>query len=92
MNLMNIATLPGIQIPRTTANAGEDAAQFDAILYRLMLQNVDLMSGMGGSTKAEHGVFRELITDFLAGETARQQAGYGALMLNMSNTIDGGNT
>lgn len=92
MNLMNITALPMHHASRMAERVEDTAVQFDAILYRLMLQNVDLMPGIGGDRKVEQGVFRELITEFLAGEAARQQAGYGAMMLNMSNTVKGGNT
>lgn len=96
MTFMPITAVSNMSLPQAqnAHGAGHDAgitAQFDTVLYRIMLQNVDMTLPISSSSQAGQGVFRELITDFLAQETARQQSGFGALILNMSNNTKGEN-
>jgi hypothetical protein len=96
MTFTPITAVSDMSLPQAPKahGAGHDAnitAQFETVLYRIMLQNVDMASPISSTTQAGQGVFRELITDFLAQETARQQSGFGALILNMGNNTEGEN-
>ena len=55
--------------------------QFEAVFYRTLLQNIEWASGMTGGRKAEHAVLGTMISDFFAQEAARQQNGFGSMLL-----------
>jgi hypothetical protein len=58
------------------------AAQFDVMFYRMLLQTAKWTTGISGGQRADQAVFGDMITDFLAEAAARQQQGFGVMLLN----------
>jgi Rod binding domain-containing protein len=86
---MNIAPIGNLAGPSLTSmgaaggtEANDAAAQFDMMFYRMLLQTAKWSSGISGGQRAEQAVFGDMVTDFLAQTMARQQQGFGAMLLN----------
>jgi len=62
--------------------SNDAAAQFDVMFYRLLLQSAKWTSGVPGGQHTEQAAFGDMITDFLAQAAARQQQGFGTMLLN----------
>jgi Rod binding domain-containing protein len=90
MDIAQIGALPAMSANVANAVNGirvnDAAGQFDALLYRLLLQSSRWTSGIAAGRHADGAVFAGMINDFLAQEIARHQSGFGAMLLK---TIEG---
>lgn len=86
MNIASIGPSSGTSLTSLQAAGGvksnDAAAQFDVMFYRMLLQSAKWTSGISGGRHAEQAAFGDMITDFLAQAAARQQQGFGAMLLN----------
>ncbi len=83
---MNISNITAFSQASGTLSAAsqknEVAAEFETMFYRTLLQGAQWMSGVSGVTRSDQSIFAGMFSDFFAEEAARQQAGFGALLIN----------
>jgi hypothetical protein len=94
MNIAQLGMVSSLPV-QARPGAGTDhriANQFDTLLYRLLLQTTQWTTGISNGHKAENVVFGEMMTDFIAQEAARQQSGFGQMLLNKNDKQEGGRT